>query len=129
MSIKILRSIIETRLEGEHIEYRDNPIDIIDEASANNKVDRIRNNLYFTTYKTVYKNEEGILMTFMVKDSTGEKGVVNTNDVIMNLVGFLEKNLDVRHMYYDQIKEKKKDISFLNVIINPNEEELDTNEC
>ena len=115
---KIYRYFIEEKTKEVEIDSSLNSYEILDIAKQKNKIIKIDKNIFLTLFKTKFEEKDSILMLFVI-DFDGKINIATLNEVVLGIVGYLEKTfgrMDDMLYFKDEDKKNKKGISFLKVI-------------
>ncbi len=115
---KIYRYFIEEKTKEIEIDSSLNSYEILDIAKQKNKIIKIDKNIFLTLFKTKFEEKDSILMLFVI-DFDGKINIATLNEVVLGIVGYLEKTfgqMDDMLYFKDEDKKNKKGISFLKVI-------------
>jgi len=115
---KIYRYFIEEKTKEIEIDSSLNSYEILDIAKQKNKIIKIDKNIFLTLFKTKFEEKDSILMLFVI-DFDGKINIATLNEVVLEIVGYLEKTfgqMDDMLYFKDEDKKNKKGISFLKVI-------------
>jgi len=115
---KILKMIVQAKLNGEKISSKLSPIEIIRKAEEDKNLNRFKKDIFFCVYKTEYEGEEAVIMIFTMQLPGPITGSSASSDVVMGLVSFLEKLLTpIDNMDFNRnIEGSRKNIATLTVI-------------
>mgnify|MGYP000919100716 FL=1 len=115
---KIYRYFIEEKTKEIEIDSSLNSYEILDIAKQKNKIIKIDKNIFLTLFKTKFEEKDSILMLFVI-NFDGKINIATLNEVVLGIVGYLEKTfgqMDDMLYFKDEDKKNKKGISFLKVI-------------
>ena len=115
---KIYRYFIEEKTKEVEIDSSLNSYEILDIAKQKNKIIKIDKNIFLTLFKTKFEEKDSILMLFVI-NFDGKINIDTLNEVVLGIVGYLEKTfgqMDDMLYFKDEDKKNKKGISFLKVI-------------
>jgi len=115
---KIYRYFIEEKTKEVEIDSSLNSYEILDIAKQKNKIIKIDKNIFLTLFKTKFEEKDSILMLFVI-NFDGKINIATLNEVVLGIVGYLEKTfgqMDDMLYFKDEDKKNKKGISFLKVI-------------
>lgn len=115
---KVYRYFIEEKTKEIEIDSSLNSYEILDIAKQKNKIIKIDKNIFLTLFKTKFEEKDSILMLFVI-NFDGKINIATLNEVVLGIVGYLEKTfgqMDDMLYFKDEDKKNKKGISFLKVI-------------
>lgn len=115
---KVYRYFIEEKTKEVEIDSSLNSYEILDIAKQKNKIIKIDKNIFLTLFKTKFEEKDSILMLFVI-NFDGKINIATLNEVVLGIVGYLEKTfgqMDDMLYFKDEDKKNKKGISFLKVI-------------
>lgn len=115
---KILRIFVQTRLSDNRVESNISPLEAIKRAEEDEILNKFKKDIYFCMYKTIYENEESIIMFFTMQLPGSISGSSASSEIIMDLVSLLERLLmPINYMNLNRdIEGSRKNIATLTLI-------------
>ena len=90
---KILRIHAQARLSRKTIKHNLNPIEIIKQAEIDGNIHKFKKDVYFCAYPTEFENVPAVIFVFTLLLPGPVTGSSASSEIVMDLVGFLEKVL------------------------------------
>jgi len=121
---KISRIIAHTRLDGKIIKYDMSAEEIIKMAEKEKNIHKYKENVFFTSYKTVFNNNPSIMLIFNMKLPGPSNGSSTSSEIVMEIIGMLEGLLTPidNYEFFRENETDKKNIAYMKVIRKISEE-------
>lgn len=87
---KLLKIYIQTKLDGDTVDFKMNPVSLLRKAENDENIFKFKKDIYFCMYKTHVVDKPAIILLFTIKLPDNSSGSSSASEVVMNLVELLE---------------------------------------
>lgn len=121
---KFLHVLAETTLGGEEIDIDTSVMQAVKLAEEREVYHKLRKDIGFCAYKVNYNGDDAIIIYFILDLPGSASGSSASTEIVMDLLGFIEKFFIPAYTYYTREEDIAKNIATLTIIKIPTEEDL-----